>query len=96
MNRDRENFLLKRLVLGPLATNCFLLSCTQTKEAVIIAPAEASTVLLELIDGNEINLKYIFNTHGHGDHIGGNKILKEKYSAKLMVLRLDEDMLIDD
>ncbi len=96
MNRDREDFLLKRLVLGPLATNCYLLSCTKTKETVIIDPAEASTVLLEIIGDNDFHLKYIINTHGHGDHIGGNRFLKEKYSAKLMIHRLDEDMLIDD
>ena len=96
MNRDREGFLLKRLVLGPLSTNCYLLSCTKTKEAVIIDPAEASTVLLGIIDSNNLRLKYIINTHGHGDHIGGNRVLKEKYSAKLMIHKLDEDMLIDD
>lgn len=96
MNRDREDFLLKRLVLGPLATNCYLLSCTKTKEAAIIDPAEASTALLDIIDDNVLHLKYIINTHGHGDHIGGNKFLKEKYSAKLMIHKLDEDMLIDD
>ena len=96
MNRDREGFSLKKLVLGPLSTNCYLLSCTKTKEAVIIDPAEASTVLLGIIDNNNLRLKYIINTHGHGDHIGGNRVLKEKYSAKLMIHKLDEDMLIDD
>ena len=96
MNRDREDFSLERLVLGPLATNCYLLNCTKTKEAIVIDPAEAGTVLLGIIDGNNLRLKYIINTHGHGDHIGGNRILKEKYSAKLMIHRLDEEMLIDD
>ena len=96
MNRDKEDFSLERLVLGPLATNCYLLNCTKTKEAIVIDPAEAGTVLLGIIDGNNLRLKYIINTHGHGDHIGGNRILKEKYSAKLMIHRLDEEMLIDD
>jgi hydroxyacylglutathione hydrolase len=95
MNRDKEDFLLKRLVLGPLATNCYLLSCNNTKEAAVIDPAEESDILLQLIDGNKLLLKYILNTHGHGDHIGGNKILKEKYSAKLLIHKLDEKMLIE-
>jgi len=95
MNRSKVDFYLKRIVLGTLATNCYIIGCTKTKEVAIIDPAEESKVLLKLIKDNEFQLKYIINTHGHADHIGGNKLLKEKYSAKLLIHMLDEEMLIN-
>lgn len=81
--------------MGHLATNCYLLGCLKTNEAAVIDPAEESEILLGLIDEKGFQLNYIINTHGHGDHIGGNKQLKEKYSAKLLIHQLDEDMLIN-
>ncbi len=95
MNKKEKDFYFKKIILGKLATNCYILGCHQTKEAVVIDPAEESITLLEIIKENRFQLKYIINTHGHADHIGGNKILKEKYLAKLLVHMLDEEMLID-
>ena len=48
------------------------------KNACVIDPSEAKPII-EVIEKNKINLKYILNTHHHYDHVGGNKELKEKY-----------------
>ncbi len=90
-----ENLYLKKIVLGQLATNCYLLGCNKTKEAAAIDPAEENNMILEQLENNGFYLKYIINTHGHTDHIGGNKMLKEKSLAKLLIHRLDENMLAD-
>jgi glyoxylase-like metal-dependent hydrolase (beta-lactamase superfamily II) len=37
--------------------------------------------LSRILDDKKINPKYIFNTHHHADHIGGNKYFKEKYNS---------------
>ena len=95
MNFNENSIYLKKIVLGPLATNCYIIACLQTNEAAIIDPAQEDNILFELIDDNKFHLKYIINTHGHCDHIGGNQQLKEKYSAKLLIHKLDENMLID-
>lgn len=95
MSNSKEDIYLKRIVMGPLSTNCYLLSCTKTKETAVIDPAEESDILLELINDNKLALKYIINTHGHGDHIAGNRLLKEKYPAKLLIHISDKDMLTD-
>lgn len=95
MDKKQKDFYLKRIIMGPLATNCYLLGCLETKEAAVIDPAEESKVILDLIEDGGWHLLYIINTHGHGDHIGGNKQLKERYSAKLLIHRLDQDMLIE-
>src|SRR5665648_932347 len=88
---------LKRLVVGLLETNCYLISCEKTKEAAVIDPGgeEAVDLILNILQKNNFNLKYIINTHGHIDHIIGNNLLKVKTEALLLIHRLDADMLID-
>ncbi len=41
------------------------------------------------------NLKYIFNTHGHYDHIAGNYIVKSNTDAKIIIHKEDAKMLSD-
>ena len=61
----------------------YLLIDNNTKKACVIDPGEAEPVV-NYIEENEINLKYILNTHHHIDHIGGNLILKERYNSKII------------
>ncbi|MDO9578927.1 MAG: MBL fold metallo-hydrolase [Candidatus Cloacimonadales bacterium] len=80
-------------ILPEFGTNTYLVWDEISKEAMIIDPANQSRVLLEAIKG--LNLKYIVNTHGHGDHIGGNGFLKENTQAQLAIHELDAPMLTD-
>ena len=80
-------------VLPEFGTNTYLLWDETSKEAMIIDPANQSRALLEAI--KDLNLKFIVNTHGHGDHIGGNKFLKENTKAQLAIHELDAPMLVD-
>ena len=88
---------LKRLVIGALETNCYLIACVKTKKAAVIDPGgeEGTDLILNLLQKNNFNLKYIINTHGHIDHIAGNNLLKTKTEALLLIHRLDADMLVD-
>ena len=42
------------------------------------------------LEKNNINLKYILNTHHHYDHVGGNKKLKKKYNSKIIGFKDDK------
>ena len=85
--------ILEELVVGPIMSNCFILGCEKTKEAAVIDPgADTHKILLLLADLN-LKLKYIINTHGHFDHVAGNKKLKDATGAKLIIHPLDEPML---
>ena len=80
-------------VLPAFGTNTYLLWDEISKEAMIIDPADKSQKLL--IETKDLKLKYIVNTHGHGDHIGGNKFFQENTQAKLAIHELDAPMLND-
>ena len=66
-----------------------------------VDPSEAKPVI-DFINKNNINLKYILNTHHHYDHIGGNKELKKKYNATVVGFKDDAkripeiDVLVED
>ncbi len=58
----------------------FLLYDAQQGIASVVDPAEAEPVLKQLTAVNA-ELVAIFNTHHHGDHVGGNQQLKAKFPA---------------
>ncbi|MBW1988516.1 MAG: MBL fold metallo-hydrolase [Deltaproteobacteria bacterium] len=85
--------IIKELVVGPIASNCYILGCESTKNAVVIDPGdEPHRILMELAK-DELTAKYILNTHGHFDHVGGNAKLKEVTGAELMIHEADAPML---
>ena len=88
---------LERLVVGALDTNCYLIGCKKTKKAAVIDPGGENEVdlILNLLQKNNFDLKYVINTHGHIDHIAGNNLLKTKTKASLLIHKLDADMLVD-
>ncbi|MDX9802008.1 MAG: MBL fold metallo-hydrolase [Spirochaetia bacterium] len=65
--------IIKKYTLGPVQTNCYLLICSKTKKAAIIDPGDRSIEIADLISAEKYELSVIINTHGHFDHIGGNK-----------------------
>lgn len=73
--------------------NCYILGCERTKEAVVLDPGDEADKVLMTLSGDELKVKHIINTHGHFDHVGANKRLKEVTGAELMIHREDEPML---
>jgi hydroxyacylglutathione hydrolase len=65
--------------LAVLADNyVFLLHDPEPNIAAVVDPAVAEPVLQKLTELNA-ELVAIFNTHHHGDHVGGNAELKQKF-----------------
>ena len=85
----------KRFTVGELSTNCYLIACNESKEAAVIDPGyeEAADLILKTIKEKNFKLKFIINTHGHSDHIGGNKKIRLNTTAKILIHRLDSEML---
>jgi len=89
--------LIKMFTVGMLWTNCFVVGDTQTKEAIVIDPgfdntSEAENILSE-IQREKFRVKFIVNTHGHPDHVSGNKMMKEATGSSIIIHEYDAPML---
>jgi len=85
--------IIKRLAVGPIMANCFILGCDESFEAAVIDPGdEADKILLTLAE-YKLQVKYIINTHGHFDHVGANKRMSEVTGAPILIHALDVPML---
>jgi hydroxyacylglutathione hydrolase len=80
---------IKRFLVGWLSTNCYVVSCEETKEAVVIDPGiegeREAEEILDFIKEKGLKIKYIINTHGHPDHTAGNTIIKEETGASILI-----------
>jgi glyoxylase-like metal-dependent hydrolase (beta-lactamase superfamily II) len=85
--------IIKQLTVGPIMANCFILGCERTRQAAVIDPGDETDKILMSLAGEKLTLQYILNTHGHFDHVGGNRHLKEATGAELLIHAADAAML---
>ena len=62
--------------------------------ACVIDPSEAKPII-NFVKKNNINLKYILNTHHHYDHVGGNLELKKRYNSNVIGFKGDKDRILE-
>ncbi len=83
---------VKTITVSMFATNCYLVFCPETREAVVIDPGAEGKRIIESIKDLQLNIKYIINTHGHIDHIGANGKLKEALGAPVLLNEKDLEL----
>ena len=67
---------------APLCTNTFLL-VTDAGHAVAIDPAADASLYEQALEQTGAKLTHILCTHGHYDHVGAVKQLREKWGCKV-------------
>jgi hydroxyacylglutathione hydrolase len=75
--------------LGQLDTNCYLVWCEETQEAIVIDPADEGGFISEEILRLSLKPVAIVLTHGHFDHILGLLELKLNFRVPIMVHEAD-------
>ena len=70
----------------------YLIIDENKNDACVVDPSEAKPII-NFVEKENINLKYILNTHHHFDHIGGNIELKEKYDSIVVGYKYDAERI---
>lgn len=86
---------IKRLVLGELGTNCYIVYDEFSKEAAVFDPADNAEKILNEINSLNLSLKYIIITHAHYDHIAALDKLKSDTGASICAGEEDKAALND-
>lgn len=83
----------KRLPLGIYQANCYILFDEKTKESAVIDPGGDFPEIKKFLEDNGLKVRYIIVTHGHGDHIGALRELKDYTNAVVCIHKSDNEML---
>jgi len=73
------------LVLGQLETNCYLVWDEETKDGLVIDPADDGVAISEELMDKGINLVGVVMTHGHFDHSLAALDLKLMYNVPVYI-----------
>jgi glyoxylase-like metal-dependent hydrolase (beta-lactamase superfamily II) len=85
--------MLRKLVVGPYQTNCYILGCKKTNQGLVIDAGDEVLRITKEITRSGLTIKYIAITHGHIDHVGGVLDLKRITKAPVLIHRLDAGSL---
>ena len=83
---------MKVEIIKWLQDNYSYLIIDSNNNACVVDPGESAPIV-NFVDRNNINLKFILNTHHHFDHIGGNIELKKRYNLKIIGFSEDKNRI---
>ena len=71
--------------VGPLAENTYIVEHVESRKAAVVDPGDEGEEILERIAERGITLDKILLTHGHFDHVGAVRTLRERTGARIHV-----------
>ncbi|NIM05915.1 MAG: MBL fold metallo-hydrolase, partial [Armatimonadetes bacterium] len=89
---DSSPLQIVGIPLGPLQTNCYVVSHPDHKSALIVDPADTADVIISHLRDRNLEPGLVVLTHGHCDHIGAAAELAIE-GVPLAIHPADADML---
>jgi hydroxyacylglutathione hydrolase len=62
----------------------YVIYCPDTNKAALVDPSFNAENAIEFIEANDLEVKFIINTHHHSDHTGDNPRVKKKYQCEII------------
>lgn len=87
--------LIKRIVAGIYAANCYLVIDEDTKQGIVLDPGGDVDDILKEINKLKADIKYIFLTHGHLDHTSGVQELTTSLGNIAVAISEEDNYLIN-
>jgi glyoxylase-like metal-dependent hydrolase (beta-lactamase superfamily II) len=81
---------LRAFPAAPFDENAYLLSCDDTREAVVIDPGDGTSALIRDAKAAGVSVKAILLTHAHIDHITGVALAKAAFEVPVYLHPADQ------
>lgn len=88
-----NKFQVKQLLLGALRTNCYLMINEESKETLIVDPADGAEVIISKLSREGLKPTAVLLTHGHVDHIGAAETLRAHYGISIYAEESETELL---
>lgn len=87
---------IKRLVVGPVRTNCYIINRKGSDKAIITDPGDEADKIKRELGFAGLTPVAILLTHGHFDHIGAVSELKNYYGINVYAYCDEKEILTSD
>ena len=87
---------VKKMIVGPVRTNCYIVYMEGSKEAVLVDPGEDAFQIENKLKELSLTPAAILLTHGHFDHIGAVRTLKAHFGMPVYAYRDEKQILTSD
>jgi glyoxylase-like metal-dependent hydrolase (beta-lactamase superfamily II) len=77
--------IFRRFIIEGSRNIAYLIGDEKSGKAVVVDPSGAVSDIIEMLQKENLKLKYIINTHAHSDHTAGNNELASKTGAEIML-----------
>ncbi len=81
--------IIKRLIVGPLEENTYVIGDEITKQAIVIDPGDEPDRIMDVIKESSFEVSKIVCTHAHFDHIGAAGDVKKQTGAEILLHKED-------
>ena len=85
--------MLKKMAVGQLQANCYILGCKKTNEGMVIDPGGDAPHIVREISNAGLKIVKIVLTHGHFDHTDGAVELRDITNAPVLIHEMDSPSL---
>ncbi|MCH8026326.1 MAG: MBL fold metallo-hydrolase [Chloroflexi bacterium] len=82
---DVNEIMVRGIVVGSFAENCWVIGSRRTGEAICIDPGDQADDILALAKDMGVKIKLIANSHAHIDHILGVRGVQQSTNAKFLL-----------
>ncbi len=81
--------ILQQLIVGSMGVCSYIIGCEETKKGAVVDPGGDESRILQEVEKLGLQVEYIIATHGHPDHVCGNRAIKEATGAAIVMHEAD-------
>uniref|UniRef100_I5AVH8 Zn-dependent hydrolase, glyoxylase n=1 Tax=Eubacterium cellulosolvens (strain ATCC 43171 / JCM 9499 / 6) TaxID=633697 RepID=I5AVH8_EUBC6 len=90
-----SNMIIQSLVVGAIQTNVYFIMNKETKELLIVDPADEAGRIAEKVREMQGTPKAVLLTHGHYDHFGAADALRKEFGIDVYCEEHEQQVLSD-